>query len=679
MVGPISRLGRRLAARDPGLVALREASQAFLAAVCTFAAMGIICRLAHQPQSSSVLGVVVTIMASRALRGASGRQRAAALVLLPLFIGLVTIGTTLAAGVLWISPVVFVVTCFAGTFVRRFGDTAARFGRLAMAPLLAALLTAPPTSGRGHSLWQPCFTACGCFLAVLFCCLMQQAVLRERPVRVLRAALQTLLREGTAMLAASTPPRLTRRCQRRSRSLAARRLAVVRRAAAVADHRLQRLADRPGAPGGGRASLIAAVFDTELAAEELGSEELGSEEPGSEVLAARADLETALEMLSRAVAADLPQQLAPLPGPDRAVAARPRSRRFLVASTRTAIQLSAALILAYLAAGLLHGRPSSWIIITAFVVSQGVRSREDVVSKGLRRIAGALAGTVAGTVLAASTGDRVLLTAAVFCLLYIGVTVRAANYAFWVFCVTSILALLYKIMGFSGTHLLELRVLEIAAGTVCGILPAYLLVPVSASDVAKSHTRRALDRLRVILKDTAHLLQAPAAAAPPEAPAAPLPPAAASLRQAARDFDRDVTQLLTAASLARSRRRLGRPWRRQRSGQPAPMLGSCGRAVRTLASAVHRVPVGDELSQELLSLVVAVQPSVTASRNKITKKAAAKPVRSAAIENSFAEFTRRLDTCDAMPTSARRGYELSSAALQAINESLRQLQAERQA
>ena len=668
MVGPISRLGRRLAARDPGLVALREASQAFLAAVCTFAAMGIICRLAHQPQSPSVLGVVVTIMASRALRGASGRQRAAALVFLPLFIGLVTLGTTLAAGALWISPVVFVVTCFAGTFVRRFGDTAARFGRLAMAPLLAALLTAPPTSGRGHSLWQPCFIACGCFLAVLFCCLMQQAVLPERPVRVLRAALQTLLREGTAMLAASTPQPLTRRGQRRSRSLAARRLAVVRRAAAVADHRLQRLADRPGALGGGRASLIAAVFDTELAAEELWSEELGSEQ-----LRARADLEIALEMLSRAVAADLPQQLVAMPGRDRALAARPRSRRFLVASTRTAIQVSAALILAYLAAGLFHGRPSSWIIITAFVVSQGVRSREDVVSKGLRRIAGALAGTVAGTVLAAGTGDRVLLTCAVFCLLYIGVTVRAANYAFWVFCVTSILALLYKIMGFSGTHLLELRVLEIAAGTVCGILPAYLLVPVSASDVAKTHTRRALDRLRVILKDTAHLLQAPAPT-PPEATAARQPPAAASLRQAARDFDRDVTQLLTAASLSRSRRRLARPWR-QRSGQPAPMLGSCGRAVRTLASAVHRVPVGDELSQELLNLVVAVQPSVAASRNRITKKAAAKPVRSAAIESSFAEFTRRLDTCDALPTSARRGYELSSAALQAINESLRQLQA----
>jgi hypothetical protein len=307
------------------------------------------------------------------------------------------------------------------------------------------------------------------------------------------------------------------------------------------------------------------------------------------------------------------------------------------------------------------------------VVSQGVHSREDVVYKGVRRIVGALAGTVAGTVLASVTGDRVLLSCVAFCLLYVGLTRRAASYASWVFCVTSILALLYRIMGFSGTHLLELRLLEIVVGTACGILPAYLLVPVRASDVARSQAGRALDRLRVILKDTTYLLQAPAPS--PDSDLAGPGPDTAFLRQAAWAFDRDVAKLSTVARPYRSWHRLPRPWRRHRSGPPAPMLGSCGHAVRSLASAIDQVPVDDELSRELRRLIDAVRPNVTAARNRVTRKAAAKLTAPAAIDSSFAEFGRRLDTRGPMPTAARRGYETSSAALRTINESLRQIQA----
>jgi hypothetical protein len=665
MMGPIGRLGGLLAGLDPGYVALREASQTFFAVISAFTAMGLIDRFARQPQTSSVLAVIVTIMASRALRGASARQRGAALLLLPLFIGSVTTAVALA-GVPWAGPAAFVVTCFVGTFVRRFGDTAARFGRLAVAPLLAALMAVPSGLGGQQDLSQAGFIAAGCGFAVLFCWLFQQAVLPERPVRVLRAALRTLLREGGAVLAASSPQRLTAGRRRRARRPLGRPLAALRRAAAVADQRLWLFADSPGAEAVRRAGLVTAVFDAEVAAEAVASS-AGAAERVTELAAA-------LEALRRAAAVGVP--LLPMAPSSPPVAAPGRPRRILVASTRTAIQLSAALTLAYAVGGLLFGHLGSWVVITAFVVSQGVRSREDVVYKGLRRIAGALAGTVGGTVLASVTGDRVLLSCAAFSLLYAGVLLRRTSYASWVFCVTSILALLYRIMGFSGAHLLELRLLEIVVGTACGSLSAYLLVPVRASDLARNQAGRALGRLRAILKDTTRLLQAPGPHPHPHPHKdhAGLGQHAAFLRQAARAFDRDIAQLRTLAGPSGSWRRLPGPWQRHRPGSPSPVLGPCGHAVRSLASAIDRVPADDELSRELRRLIAAVQPNVIAARDAITRKAAAGPAAPAATERNFAEFSRRLDIRGTMPASARRGYETSSAALRTINESLRQIQ-----
>jgi uncharacterized membrane protein YccC len=65
-----------------------------------------------------------------------------------------------------------------------------------------------------------------------------------------------------------------------------------------------------------------------------------------------------------------------------------------------ALQMGAALAIAFAAGRTLFGVHWSWLVMTAFIVSSGNRGRGDVLYKSGLRIAAAAMGTVAATLLA---------------------------------------------------------------------------------------------------------------------------------------------------------------------------------------------------------------------------------------------------------------------------------------
>jgi hypothetical protein len=140
------------------------------------------------------------------------------------------------------------------------------------------------------------------------------------------------------------------------------------------------------------------------------------------------------------------------PGP-RAAPPRPPGRRTSV-HVRFAAQSALGLALAFAATQALFPDHWAWAILTAFAVSGGARSRGDVLLRSGERLVGAVAGTVAATLLAGALGGHTVASVvAIFALLAAGALLREVHYAFWAFCVTSVLALLYGVYGESGTHL----------------------------------------------------------------------------------------------------------------------------------------------------------------------------------------------------------------------------------
>lgn len=196
------------------------------------------------------------------------------------------------------------------------------------------------------------------------------------------------------------------------------------------------------------------------------------------------------------------------------------------ASTRMAIQMAAALGIAFIVGYLMFPQRWAWIVLTAFIVNSGNRGRLDVAYKSVLRVLGAAAGTVIALLVTVHIGAHDTLTVA--CMLvavFLGLWLRPLAYAWWALFVTIALALLQGFNGTSGDHLLWTRLQEILIGALIGLLCAWLVYPVRSTGVLRRRIAHAL----AVLSDTL-------AAAPPERHAEPFTAALAQVEQVAPAF-----------------------------------------------------------------------------------------------------------------------------------------------
>ncbi|CAG6399270.1 Uncharacterized membrane protein YccC [Actinacidiphila cocklensis] len=548
----------RLRLLDPGRVRLRVAVRTILAALAALLAAAAMCAAADLPGGIVVIATVVAVMVSRTLHETSLGHRLSALLYVP------AIG--LAAGYAgrfmlhhaWWGAAMYVAAVGASRYLLRFGGNVRRLGRLALTPLIAVLVVPiPPSAAQAAG---PVWSAVAGATAVC-CVLLSQAALPTRPTREAAAAARDLVLAARRLrtLAPGTPrhARVTR---------------ALHRAALTSEDRLSAASLSPAALS---APLSAAVLHAEvLAAGDAplplplpaargaasGTREVsalsaaaGGGGPGVAVLpAAGGAVPSAVAAGGGAPSDALGRALAEVEAAAAAVRGihararpaaeppRPPARKGLQPHTRLSAQLTVAMALAFAVGHLLFPQHWTWTVITAFVVCAAARARGDVVHRSGLRVAGAFIGAVTGTLAAhVVAGVPAAAVAVIFCYLFVGVWLRDVSYAVWAFCVTSLLAVLYSLNGEQGTALLLQRPEGILAGSACGILAAYFVLPLRTETVMRGRAARALQILQDLLT----------AAREPH-------PEPVVLRELARALDRAARDLGDAAASARAHRTL---------------------------------------------------------------------------------------------------------------------------
>ena len=161
-----------------------------------------------------------------------------------------------------------------------------------------------------------------------------------------------------------------------------------------------------------------------------------------------------------------------------------RSR--LLSTTRQAIQVALAAALATLAGTLLSSNRWYWAVLTAFVIFSGTASRGETLVKAWQRVVGTLAGVVIGVVLAALVGGNVVVSVVfIFVALFMMFYWVQANYSLMVFFLTTMLALLYGLLGQFSIGLLLTRLEETAIGAAIDILVALLVLPTHTGETVR--------------------------------------------------------------------------------------------------------------------------------------------------------------------------------------------------
>jgi uncharacterized membrane protein YccC len=180
------------------------------------------------------------------------------------------------------------------------------------------------------------------------------------------------------------------------------------------------------------------------------------------------------------------------PRSDASTSANASATRMPVA-TRMALQMAVALALAFAAGFALFPGHWSWTVLTAFIVCSGAIGRGDAAYKGLLRLLGAASGTAVAafaTHVWSPSGPAEAI--AIFAMLYLGVWLREASYAYWAACMTLVLALVAGNAGLSTSALLGVRLEAIVAGAVCAVAATWFVYPIRTRDVIR---RRLADAL----------------------------------------------------------------------------------------------------------------------------------------------------------------------------------------
>ena len=254
-------------------------------------------------------------------------------------------------------------------------------------------------------------------------------------------------------------------------------------------------------------------------------------------------------------------------------------------ANRQVIQVTVASSLAIVAGELLSPARWYWAVIAAFVIYSGTTSRGQTLTRGWQRIAGTVVGVAIGAVVASLAGGNVDVSLVlIFVSLFIGFYLMKISYAFMVIGMSTMLALLYGLLGEFTIGLLVTRIEETAVGAVIGIATAILVLPTSTSATAGSDVRAFLERLGELVSLAAQRFAGDCGK---------------DLIGAARDLDQDLTALHASArpftngiTSLRSRGSVS---------ETLTILDACDHYARGLARVSQHA--SDQASQDLLQRV----------------------------------------------------------------------------
>lgn len=609
-------------------------------------ALFVLTRATGQPLTVALLGVVITMVASRSVNEPDPHQQRITMALLPLPAAVSITAAAVLAPHTVASDVVFVLVVFTAAYIRRYG---ARGRALGMVAFMSYFFTLYLRAWLAELPWMIGAVAVGTVCTYV----MSAYVMPDRPERVLRATIRALRARMAIVLDTTAEAVRTGRLDVRRRRRMRARTIRLNETALMVQSQIEDNAD-PGTvwPGVTADQLAPWLLDAELAIEWVATAGrraavIACEDPDSMPAPTRAALVDALTQLSRAIrlpepdglrrAADRAQRLLDEQrGPaddeagtavrrlalaiinaasatsdvraivDRVATGRPlddgdgerpqppedavpeeEPAAGLRPTTRQAVQVSVAASLAIVVGELVSPARWYWAVIAAFVIFAGTNSWGETLTKGWQRLLGTLLGVPCGVLVATLlTGHKTAALAGIFVCLFCAFYFMTVTYSLMTFWITTMLALLYGLLGQFSFGVLMLRIEETAIGAVIGATVAVVVLPTNTRTAIRSEARAFLTSLSTLIEvSTATMFGVQDGASPSEQ---------------ARQLDRDLQQfrvtakpLLAGVAGLAGRRSIRRALR---------IFTACDRYGRSLARSAeqYRDPVGSpSLASEL--------------------------------------------------------------------------------
>ncbi len=119
-----------------------------------------------------------------------------------------------------------------------------------------------------------------------------------------------------------------------------------------------------------------------------------------------------------------------------------------------------------------------WAVIAAFVIFAGTNSWGETLTKGWQRLLGTMLGVPCGMLVATLfSDDKTASLAAIFVCLFCSFYFMTVTYSLMTFWITTMLALLYGLLGQFSFGVLMLRLEETAVGAIIGVTVAIVVLP----------------------------------------------------------------------------------------------------------------------------------------------------------------------------------------------------------
>ncbi|TIC84418.1 FUSC family protein [Nocardioides sp. GY 10127] len=193
-------------------------------------------------------------------------------------------------------------------------------------------------------------------------------------------------------------------------------------------------------------------------------------------------------------------------------------------TTRQAVQMAVAGVLALLLGTMLSPTRYYWAVVATFVTVTGTGTRTETALKGTARVAGTLVGIAVAIGLAHVTvGDTRLVLTVILVSIFLAMYFVKVSQAATAFFITLVLGELYTVLGTFSDDLLALRLGETLVGAVTGAVVALVLAPLSTRDTVRAARDELYDAMADLLEGVAAYARAADPRHPAHAPGSPAP------------------------------------------------------------------------------------------------------------------------------------------------------------
>jgi hypothetical protein len=545
---------------DPGLLRLRMATRTTAALACALVILFLLTRATGQPLTVALLGVVITMVAARSVNEPDPHRQRITMALLPVPATLAITAAALLAPQKVASDAVFVVVVFSAVYIRRFGP---RGRALGMVAFMAYFFTLYLRASVSELPWMVgavvVGTVCTFVMSTYVLPDRPERVLRAT-IRALRARMAIVVdTTAEAVRTGRLDERRRRRMRARTIRLNETALMVQSQIEDQADPAMlwpgvtseqlapwlfdAELAIEWVATAGRRAAAVTADIPTSIRVELVAAltqlsrairtpqagglaqaasqaqrilDQHGTtpaaEDPGQAAVrrlalaiinaaTATAEVRAIVERVTGGAGNALPPPVSESVGSGADDAADKQPESGLRQTTRQAIQVAVAASLAIITGELVSPSRWYWAVIAAFVIFAGTNSWGETLTKGWQRLLGTMLGVPCGVLVATLfAGDKTASLAAIFVCLFCAFYFMTVTYSLMTFWITTMLALLYGLLGEFSFGVLMLRIEETAIGAVIGVTVAIVVLPTHTRTAIRNDTRAFLTSLSELIE-----------------------------------------------------------------------------------------------------------------------------------------------------------------------------------